>query len=152
MKVFLTGATGFIGQPLTKALLERGWDVIALVRKPDNADARALTRMGAQCVRGDVTDRESMRIGMTGADVVIHNAGWYEMGISNGAQTLMYSINVKGTDNVLSLALELGVPRTVHVSTVAYFGDTGAEVCDETCRRQGPYRTYYEATKAERSA
>jgi uncharacterized protein YbjT (DUF2867 family) len=60
MKVFLTGATGFIGQPLTKALLARGWNVVALARKPDSAKARALTRMGAQCVTGDVTNRESM--------------------------------------------------------------------------------------------
>ena len=149
MKVFLTGATGFIGQPLTKALLARGWNVVALVRKPDTPEARALTRMGAHCVTGDVTDRESMRIGMAGADVVIHNAGWYEMGISNGARTLMHSINVKGTNNVLSLALELGVPRTVHVSTVAYFGDTGAEVRDETYQGHTSYRTCYEATKAQ---
>src|SRR5215216_2186067 len=104
MKVFLTGGTGFIGQPLTKALLARGWDVIVLVRKLDSPEARALTRMGAQCVRGDVIDRESMRFGMTGADVVIHNAGWFELGIPNGAQSIMHSINVTGTDNVLSLA------------------------------------------------
>jgi uncharacterized protein YbjT (DUF2867 family) len=66
MKVFLTGGTGFIGQPLTRQLLARGWEVIALVRKPDSAQARALSAMGARCVAGDVTDRESMRAGMTG--------------------------------------------------------------------------------------
>src|SRR5918996_5991185 len=102
MKVFLTGGTGFIGQPLTKALLARGWNVVALVRKPDSPEARALTKMGAQCVTGDLTDRESIRVGMIGADIVVHNAGWYEVGIPNSARTLMHSINVKGTDNVLS--------------------------------------------------
>jgi dihydroflavonol-4-reductase len=149
MKVFLTGGTGFIGQSLTKALLGRGWSVVALVRKPDSPQARALTRLGAQCVAGDVTDRESLRFGMTGAEVVIHNAGWYEMGIPNKSRTRMHTINVTGTENVLSLALELGIPRTVYVSTVAYYGDTGAEVRDETYRRQAPYRSYYEQTKAE---
>jgi dihydroflavonol-4-reductase len=149
MKIFLTDGTGFIGQPLTKALIARGWNVLALVRKPESPEARALTKMGAQCVTGDVTDRESMRIGMTGTDVVIHNAGWYELGISRGTRTLMQSINVKGTDNVLSLALELGILRTVYVSTIAYYGDTGAEVRDETYRRQAPYRSYYEQTKSE---
>ena len=77
MKVFLTGGTGFIGQPLTKSLLARGWNVVVLVRRPDSPLARALNQMGAQCVAGDVTDRESMRAGMTGADILVHNAGWY---------------------------------------------------------------------------
>jgi dihydroflavonol-4-reductase len=152
MKVFLTGGTGFIGQPLTKALLARGWDVIVLVRKPDSPEARALTRMGAQCARGDVVDRESMRFGMAGADVVIHNAGWFELGVANSAQSIMHSINVTGTDNVLSLALELGIPRTVYISTTAYYGDTGAEARDETHHRHTPYRSCYEQTKAEAHA
>jgi nucleoside-diphosphate-sugar epimerase len=149
MKIFLTGSTGFIGQPLPKALWARGWNVLTLVRKPDSPEARTLIRMGAQCVRGDITDRESMRAGMIGADIVVHNAGWYEVGISNRDRTRMHAINVIGTENVLSLALELGIPRTVYVSTVAYYGDTGAEVQDESYRRQAPYRSYYEQTKAK---
>jgi uncharacterized protein YbjT (DUF2867 family) len=66
MKVFLTGGTGFIGQPLTKALLARGWDVTVLARKPTSAQAVAITKMGATCVAGDVTERESMRAAMNG--------------------------------------------------------------------------------------
>lgn len=69
MKVFLTGGTGFIGQQLTQALLGRGWDVVCLVRKPDSPQARALLKLGARCVPGDVTERESMRAGMSGADI-----------------------------------------------------------------------------------
>lgn len=149
MKIFLTGGTGFIGQPLTKALIARGWNVAALVRKPESPQARALTRIGAQCVAGDITDRESMRVGMSGADIVVHNAGWYELGLTDSARKIMYAINVTGTENVLSLAFELGIPRTVYVSTSAYYGDTGAEAGDETHRRQTPYRSYYEETKAE---
>jgi dihydroflavonol-4-reductase len=149
MKIFLTGGTGFIGQPLTKVLLARGWRVVVLVRKSESPEARALTRLGARCVAGDITDRESMRAGMAGADVVIHNAGWYELGLTNSARMLMHKINVTGTENVLSLALELGIPRTVYISTIAYYGDTGVEVRDETYRRQAPHRSYYEQTKAE---
>jgi len=149
MKVFLTGGTGFIGQSLTQSLIARGWNVVALVRKPDSPQARALTKMGAQCVAGDVTDRESMRAGMMGADIVVHNAGWYELGVPENARKLMHAINVTGTDNVLSLALELGIPRAVYVSSTLYYGDTGPEARDETYRRQKPYRFYYEQTKAE---
>lgn len=149
MKVFLTGGTGFIGQPLTKALLARGWEVVTLVRNPDSPQAHALTMMGAQCVPGDITDRESMRTGMAGADIVVHNAAWYEVGVSRNARKLMHTINVTGTTNVLSLALEFGIPRTVYVSSTVYYGDTGPEMRDETYRRQKPYRFYYEQAKAE---
>ncbi len=149
MKIFLTGGTGFIGQALTKALLARKWEVVALVRRPHSAQAQALMRMGVQCIAGDVTDRESMRAGMTGADIVVHNAAWYEVGISRIAQKRMYAINVTGTDNVLSLALELDIPRTVYVSSTVYFGDTGVDVRDEAYPPHKPYRFYYAQTKAE---
>lgn len=149
MKAFLTGGTGFIGQPLTRSLIARGWNVAALVRRPDSPQALALGKMGAQCMAGDVTDRESMRAGMTGADVVVHNAAWYELGIAASARKLMHAINVTGTDNVLGLALELDIPRTVCVSSTAYYGDTGPETRDEIFRRQAPYHFYYEQSKAE---
>ncbi len=81
MQVFLTGGTGFIGQSLTQALLRRSWNVNALVRKPGSMPAQALSKMGAQLTAGDVTERESMRAAMNGAQVVIHNAGVYELGV-----------------------------------------------------------------------
>lgn len=149
MKVFLTGGTGFIGQALASALLARGWEVVALVRRPGSPQARVLAAMGAQCMAGDVTDRESMRSGMNGAEIVVHNAAWYELGIPDSARSRMYAINVTGTDNVLSLALELDIPRTVYVSSTTYYGDTGTVIRDETFTRQAPYWFYYEQTKAE---
>lgn len=149
MKAFLTGGTGFIGQPLTRSLVSRSWDVVALVRTPDSPQARALANMGAQCVMGDVTDRESMHSGMTGVDVLIHNAAWYELGIPASARKLMDAINITGTDNALGLALELGISRTVYVSSTIYYGDTGPEARDETYHRQKPYRIYYEQSKAK---
>jgi dihydroflavonol-4-reductase len=149
MNVFLTGGTGFIGRQLTRCLLGRGWGVVALVRNPDAPQARALAGTGVRCARGDVTDRESMRAAMTGADVVIHNAAWFEVGVDRAARTRMHAINVTGTDNVLGLAQELGIPRTVYVSTTLCYGASGAGPCDETYRRRTPYRSWYEQTKAE---
>ena len=121
MKVFLTGGTGFIGQPLTKALLTRGWSVTALVRKPNTIQAQALSKIGAQLSTGDVTDCDSMRAAMNGADIVVHNAGHYEYGVDQAGKQRMHTINVTGTDNVLGLAHDLGIPRTVYVSTVQAF-------------------------------
>lgn len=149
MNIFLTGGTGFIGIPLTKALLSRGWNVVALARRPDSGPARALASLGVRIVPGDVTDRASMRAGMTGADIVVHNAAWYEIGLTTSARKTMRAINIDGTDNVLGLALELGIARVVYVSSTVYFGETGPGPVDETYQRQMPYRSYYEQTKAE---
>ena len=152
MRVFLTGGTGFIGQSLTKSLLGRGWSVTALVRKPDGPRAQALRKMGAQLVAGDVTERESMRIAMSGADIVVHNAGHYEVGLDRAGKQRMQRVNVDGTENVLSLADELSIPRTVYVSTVLSFGETGHQLRDETFVREFPCRTTYEQTKTDAHA
>ncbi|MFI5181395.1 MAG: NAD-dependent epimerase/dehydratase family protein [Thermoanaerobaculia bacterium] len=149
VRIFLTGGTGFIGRPLTKSLLSRGWDVTALVRKPSSPEAQSLARMGALLVSGDVADRESMRAAMSGAGIVVHNAGQYEYGVDRTGKERMQAVNVQGTENVLGLAHELGVPRTVYVSTVQAFGESGSPMRDETFTRQTPCRTAYEQSKTD---
>ncbi len=149
MRVFLTGGPGFIGRPLTRSLLTRGWRVTALVRRPESTPASVLARAGAQLSAGDVTDRESMRAPMGGADVVVHNAGRYELGLGRDGRRRMDAVNVQGTGNVLGLALELKIPRTVYVSTIMAFGDSGPGMRDETFTRQTPCRTAYERSKTE---
>ena len=146
--VFLTGGTGFIGQPLTASLLKRGWTVTALVRDPQGAAAQAIQQMGATLVQGDITKTAAIRPGMTGADVVIHNAGWYELDIGGReAEQRMQAINVDGTRHTLTLAYELGVPRIVHVSSIVAPGTTGDQLRDESYTRQAPPPSPYERTK-----
>jgi dihydroflavonol-4-reductase len=152
MNVFLTGGTGFIGQPLTRTLLGRGWNVTALVRKPDGPRAQALSQMGAKLAAGDVTERETMRAPMSSADIVVHNAGMYEVGLDRAGKEHMQRVNVDGTENVLGLAHELAIPRTVYVSTIQAFGETGHQLRDETFVRQYPCRTTYEQTKTDAHA
>ena len=146
--VFLTGGTGFIGQPLTASLLKRGWTVTALVRDPQGAAAQAIQQMGATLVQGDITKTAAMRPAMTGADIVIHNAGWYELGIGGReAEQRMQAINVDGARHTLMLAYELGVPRIVHVSSIVAPGTTGDQLRDESYTRQAPPPSPYERTK-----
>ena len=149
-KVFLTGGTGFIGKPLTRALLGRGWKVTLLTR------SGASPVEGVQVIKGDVTDREflksGMRAGMTGADVVIHNAGWYELGIASSARAKMQAVNVVGTENVLSLAAELKIPRIVYTSSTTALGDTGGQTVDESFARIKQPITFYEQTKTSAHA
>lgn len=149
MNVFLTGGTGFIGKPLTRQLLKRGWKVIALVRNPNSPQARAISDMGAKLIKGDITDKESMRAGMTGADIAINNAGLYEFGLRGKAIQRMFEINVQGADHFLSLAKELRIPRLVHVSSILYWGDTGKTVRDETWVREVPPVSEYEKSKSD---
>ena len=149
MRVFLTGGTGFIGQRLTRVMRDRGWEVTALVRRPDSQPASAIQDMGAQLVRGDILDPESMRGAMQGADAVIHNAGWYDVGVRKKEFEKVRATNATGVAITIGLAVELGIPRIVHVSTIAVFGDTGGAVADETFQRINPPRTIYEETKTE---
>ncbi len=152
MKIFLTGATGFIGRALTKALLKRGWLVTAFVRKPESQEARALAAQGVTLAPGDVTDRESMRAPMMGAEAVFHNAGWYEFGLTGAARQQMYAVNVQGTQNALGLAMELRVPKILYTSSTTAFGDTGGNVVDESFQRNAPVITHYEQTKTDAHA
>ena len=149
MRIFLTGGTGFIGRALVPRLRARGWEVCALARDPDTPSAKALDRLGAVLLPGDLANQAALEAGITGADTVIHNAGHYEFGIDAAGRRNMYTTNVTGTDTVLRLALTLGVARCLYVSTAIAYGDSGPQMQDETFERQAGFYTYYEQTKTE---
>ncbi len=97
MKYFVTGATGFVGGRVARQLAAAGHTVTALVRDP--AKAQDLAALGVTLARGDVTDKESLRAPMTGADGVFHIAGWYKVGVKDTRPGA--AINIQGTQNVL---------------------------------------------------
>ncbi len=144
MKIFVTGATGFIGTHLVPRLITRGHAVTCLVRDPKKAEG--LAQLGATLAAGDVTDRESMREPMRGCDAVFHLAAWYAYGLVDKAR--MHAINVDGTRNTLVLAVELGIPHIIYTSTVAVFGNTRGRIVDETHRAPvSAMASEYERTK-----
>ena len=143
MKYLVTGATGFIGGCLARQLLRAGHEVAALVRNPGAAGD--LETDGAVLHQGDVRDKSSLRVPMSGIDGLFHLAAWYRIGVKDRGEA--YRINVEGTRNVLETARELGVPRIVYTSTVAVSSDTGGRLVDEGFRHRGPWLSEYERTK-----
>lgn len=145
MKYFVTGATGFLGGVLAKRLCSDGHEVRALVRDP--ARASDLTKAGAVIVRGDVSDKSTMRDAMRGVDGVFHVAGWYKLGVKDRAAAV--STNIDGTHNVLELMQDLGIPKGVYTSTLAVNSDTHGQVVDEAYKFSGRHLTLYDWSKAE---
>jgi nucleoside-diphosphate-sugar epimerase len=148
VRVFLTGATGFIGGEVARQLRGRGDEVVCLARNLEKA--RALNALGCQILGGDLGDEAAIRAGMEGCDAVIHAAAMYEVGIPASQRPAMHDANVAGTERVLRAALEARVPKVVYVSTVGIFGNTHGEVVDESYQHPGKHFTsYYEETKLE---
>ncbi|EHR69716.1 nucleoside-diphosphate-sugar epimerase [Burkholderiales bacterium JOSHI_001] len=148
-RVLLTGATGFIGQRVAAALLAQGLRVTALVRSPLAPAAQRLAAAGVRLAVGDLTDRESLREPLQDADLLLHAAGMYELGVDGADRARMSAVNVTGTDHLLGLALELNCPRVLMVSSCAVYGDTGNEPRDEAFERHTPPASHYDATMSE---
>lgn len=121
MKVFITGATGFIGASLARELIREGCSVRALVRP--GSDRRNLAGLDLELWEGDLRDRDSLERGLTGCDTLYHAAADYRLWTRKPAE--MYEINVGGTRTILEAALRRGLSRVVYTSSVGTLGNPG---------------------------
>ena len=133
MRVFLTGATGFLGSEVARLLCERGDAVRALVRDARRADE--LRQLGCEVVEGDLCDEPALVEHCRGVAAVVHTAAVSDIGVSADRREAMVDVNVTGTERVLGAALSAGVGKAVLVSSVAVFGDTRGRVADERWQR-----------------
>ena len=118
MRVLVTGATGFVGGNLVRTLVDRGYDVRALVRR--NSNTLALENLGVEEALGDLRDRESIAKALKGCQGVFHCAAMYTFWSRDPAE--VYRVNVEGTKVILEEAERAGVERAVYTSTVSTIG------------------------------
>ena len=112
--IVVTGATGHIGNVLTRQLTARGHVVRALVLPDD--DLRPLTGLDVEIIYGDVTDLASLESAFTGADIVFHLAGIVT--IMPRMEKVLERVNVGGVRNVAAACRSTGVRRLVYTSSV----------------------------------
>ena len=118
MKALVTGANGFLGSAVVRALLADGLAVRAFVRS--GSDRRNLDGLDLEVAVGDLTDRASVRRAAAGCDAVFHVAADYRLWVADSEP--MYRANVDGSVNVLEAAAEAGAKGMVYTSSVAVLG------------------------------
>ena len=128
MKVFVTGATGFVGSHVARLLAEQGAELRLLTRKTSRTDL--IDPLKHERVVGDLTDRDSLARGMAGCEFCFHIAADYRLWTRHSEE--MYASNVEGTRNIIRAAQQAGVRRVIYTSSVATMGfGYDGKPCDE---------------------
>jgi len=118
MRALVTGATGFVGAAVARALMAAGWQVRVLARS--GSDRSNLQRLAVEVVEGDLKDLGSLQRALEGCSGLFHAAADYRLGARDPTQ--LYRTNVDGTRNILNAAGTSGVARIVYTSSVATIG------------------------------
>jgi nucleoside-diphosphate-sugar epimerase len=142
VRVLVTGATGKVGHAVTRALLERGDEVRALVRDP-----AAAIPAGAEPVRGDVRDTESLVGAVRGCELVFNAMGLPEQWLPD--EGAFHEVNALGSETVARTARAAGVRRLVHTSTIDVFHAPRGGRFDEAELAGYPKGTAYERSKQD---
>ncbi|MBX3041848.1 MAG: NAD-dependent epimerase/dehydratase family protein, partial [Bdellovibrionaceae bacterium] len=133
MKIVVTGANGFLGSWVTKALVAEKHEVYALVRP--RSDLSDLEGIDVRFVHGDVTDPASLAKAFEGADTVFHLAG--VVAYKKSQRSLMEKVNVEGTRNVVEACRKAKIRRLVHLSSVTAIGAGSGP--DEILNENSPF-------------
>jgi farnesol dehydrogenase len=143
VKVFVTGATGFIGIQLVKQLAGRGFQVHALYRSEEKA--RLITIDGVSLYKGDIMNCASLLEAMKGCEEVYHIAAF--AGVWSKDPSTIHRFNVDGTLNVFETAKKCGVRRIVVTSTAGILGPSEKGPVHEESPVPSSFFTPYEESK-----
>ena len=117
--ILVTGAAGFVGRAVVEYLRSLDLPVRAMVRK--ERDIKALEDLGCEVVLAELTDRESLIAAMNGIEKVYHIAAAFRQ--ASIEDEVYRQVNIEGVRSVFEIAIESGVKRIVHCSTVGVHGD-----------------------------
>ncbi len=150
MTVLVTGATGFLGSAVARALLDAGRAVRLLVRT--GADMRNIDGLDVERATGDLTDRRSLERAAKGCDALYHVAADYRLWVPD--PPAIYRTNVDGTRDLLRAAAEAGASRIVYTSSVATLGLTadGTPADEETPVTEAAMVGHYKRSKYKAEA
>jgi nucleoside-diphosphate-sugar epimerase len=143
MTIFITGATGYIGNILALKLAESNNVIHALVRQP--AEAKNLEHPNIRLFEGDITDIDSIKNAMDGCDQVFHLASLVRLWAR--PSNVFFKVNVEGTNNVLAAAVEKNVSAFVYTSSTAVFGISLNEPLSENDPRIIGFDNDYDLSK-----
>ena len=145
MKAFVTGGSGHVGGNLVRELLSRGYQVDCLVR----SDTRALDNLDVKLVKGDMLNPKEIAPLMTDSDIVFHSAAF--VAVEKIQEDLMHKINVEGSRSIATAAVESGVKKMVHFSSVHAFEQqpTSESLVEARPLVTDPKALPYDRTKAE---
>ena len=124
--VAVTGAGGFLGGHVCRALVERGFRTIGMTRTGSTRQLSADLLGRVEIRQGDVLDKTSLEATLQEADAVVHCAALVTIGNDDSADTM--AVNATGTGNVLQTCLDLGIGRLVHVSSVHAYAQMRGKV------------------------
>jgi nucleoside-diphosphate-sugar epimerase len=143
MKVLVTGGTGFTGHNLSKKLLEDGHEVRLLVRSKERVALEPSERL--EVLEGDIRDKKAVENAVDGVSKVFNIAAMFRSAASVDQD--YHDIHVKGTQYLLKAALQYGVTRFIHCSTVGVHGD----VKEPPATEESPFAPadIYQRTKLE---
>lgn len=127
-RVLVTGATGFVGSAVARKALERGFSVRVLARK--GSDRRNLEGLDVEVAEGDLSDGASLRAALRGCQGLFNVAADYRLWAKDPSEIIRN--NRIGTEQVMTAALDAGVGRIVHTSSVATLSLEGDGPSDET--------------------
>jgi dihydroflavonol-4-reductase len=118
MKALVTGATGFVGAAVVRALVKSGVDVRVFARR--NSDFTNLQPFKIDGAYGDLRDKDSLRKALNGCAQLYHVAAHYALWARDSS--VFYDVNVTGTKNVMEAARDAGTERIVYCSTIGAIG------------------------------
>ena len=144
MNIFISGATGFIGEKLALRLAGEGHIVHALYRSEEKA--KKLIHPNIKLFKGDILNTESIKPAMNNCEQVYHVAAFTDVWAKN--REFIFNLNVRATEIILELALNLGVEKLVFTSTAGIYGPSVDGIVNEMTLRKTDYFVEYERTKA----